>query len=123
MVKKKKRTSQDNELYVLPSPSDEMRTFVSKFKVDMMEHVVSSIKFAIENKLPLVEVFQFCNSPFVITISEKEYAVNLDHISKYYTDNGIFELTPRVEALRQILKTQPDEKEKPDNRRPDKPES
>lgn len=113
----------ENELYILPSPNDEMRVFVSKFKVDMMEHVVSSIKFAIENKLPIVEVFQFKNSPFVITLNEREFGINLEHISKYYTDNQIFELCPRVEALRQLLKVKTDEKEKPNRPRPNKPES
>jgi len=104
----------ENELYILPSPNDEMRTFVNKFRVDMMEHVVSSIKFAVENKLPIVEVFQFSNSPFVVTIAEKEFVPNLDHISKYYKDNQIFELCPRVEQLRNILQNKPDEKENPD---------
>ena len=87
----------------------------------MMEHVVSSIKFAVENRLPIVEVFQFKNSPFVITIAEKEYESNLQHISKFYKDNQIFELCPRVEKLQQILKTKTDEKEKSDTRKPDDP--
>ena len=115
MVKKSKRaTAKENELYVIPSPNDEMRTFVNKFKVDMMEHVVSSIKFAVENKLPIVEVFQFKNSPFVVTINEKEFDVNLSHISKYYKENEIFELYPRVEQLRELLKKK-NEKEKPED--------
>lgn len=121
MVKKKRGNIKDNELYVLPSPNDEMRTFVNKFKVDMMEHVVSSIKFAIENKLSIVEVFQFKNSPFVITIAEKEFDLNLEHIHKFYVDNEIYELCPKVEKLRKLLKNKIDEKEKPDNNRPDKP--
>ena len=115
MVKKSKRaTAKENELYVIPSPNDEMRTFVNKFKVDMMEHVVSSIKFAVENKLPIVEVFQFKNSPFVVTINEKEFDVNLSHISKYYKENEIFELYPRVEQLRELLKKK-NEKENPED--------
>jgi len=119
MVKKKKRASmKENELYILPSPNDEMRAFVNKFRVDMMEHVVSSIKFAVENKLPIVEVFQFKNSPFVVTIAEKEFVPNLEHISKFYKDHQIFELCPRVEQLQKILKNKPDEKEKPDRSSP-----
>ena len=124
MVKKKKTANMnENELYLLPSPNDEMRVFVGKFKVDMMEHVVSSIKFAVENKLPIVEVFQFRNSPFVITIAEKEFGINLEHINQFYKEHEIYELCPRVEALREILKVKTDEKEKPDSRKPDDPES
>jgi len=104
----------EQEDYILPSKNDEMRVFVNKFKIDMMERVVSSIKFAVENNLPIVEVFQFKNSPFVVTIADKEFIPNLEHISKFYKDNQIFELCPRVEQLQNILKNQPDEKENPD---------
>lgn len=105
----------ENELYILPSTNDEMKLFVDKFKVDMMEHIVSSITFAIQNKLPIVEVFQFKNSPFVITIAEKEYKSNIEHINKYYVDNEIYELCPRVEELRKTITNKTDEKEKQDN--------
>ena len=54
----KKQPSLELEFYILPSDNNEMRKFLSKFKVDMMEHVISNIKFAVENKLPIVEVFQ-----------------------------------------------------------------
>ena len=120
MVKKKKaNTTNENEVYILPSFMDDMKTFIAKFKVDMMEHVVSSIKFAVEHKLPIVEVFQFKNSPFVITITEKEYGVNLEHINKFYKDNQIYELCPKVELLQEILKHKTNEKEKPDKSNPD----
>jgi len=104
----------DNELYILPSPSEEMKIFVNKFRVDMMEHIVSSIKFAIEHKLPIVEVFQFKNSPFVVTIAEREFEPNLEHINKFYLENEMYELCPKVEGLRQLLKKKNDEKEKPE---------
>lgn len=113
MVRKNKQTSlKDNELYILPSPSEEMRTFVNKFRIDMMEHIVSSIKFAIEHELPIVEVFQFKNSPFVVTIAEREFEPNLEHINKFYVENEMYELCPKVEVLRQLLKKKTDEKEK-----------
>lgn len=102
----------ENELYILPSLSEEMRSFVEKFRVDMMEHVVSSIKFAVENKMPIVEVFQFKNSPFVVTITDREFISNLEHINKFYMDNEIYELCPRVEQLRKVITKKNDEKEK-----------
>lgn len=108
---KTKSVIKENELYILPSLNDEMRKFVNKFKVDMMEHIIGSIKYAIENKLSIVEVFQFKNSPFVVTIAKKEFSANLDHIGKFYADNQIYELCPRIEQLRETLKK--NEKEKP----------
>jgi hypothetical protein len=112
MVRKNKQTSmKDNESYVLPSPCEEMRIFINKFKVDMMEHVVSSIRFAVENELPLVEIFQFKDSPFVVTIAEREFEPNLEHINKFYMEHEMYELCPKVEMLRQLLKKKNDEKE------------
>ena len=121
MVKKRKAATiqSDNELYVLPSPTDEMRKFVSKFKVDMMEHVVSSIKFAVEHKLPMVEVFQFKNSPFVVTINEKEFMPNLSHIRQYYVEHEMYELCPKVEALCETIK----KKNEKENHEPNGPSS
>ena len=123
MVKKKSAdTTEENELYILPSINDDMTLFVTKFKIDMMEHVVNSIKYAIKNKLSIVEVFQFKNSPFIITISEKEFGQNLNHIHNFCMENEIYELCPKIEQLQQILKYKTDEKENPDKRKPDKPE-
>lgn len=112
MVRKRKTVMKINESYVLPSPSEDMRTFINKFRVDMMEHIVASIKFAIENKLHMVEVFQFSDSPFVVTINSREFEANLVHINKFYMDNEMFELCPRVEQLRNLIKK--NEKEKPE---------
>jgi hypothetical protein len=115
MVRKNKQTTvKDNELYILPSPSEEMKSFVNKFKIDMMEHIVSSIKFAVEHKLAIVEVFQFKNSPFVVTIAEGEFEPNLEHINKFYMDHEMYELCPKVEGLRKLLKRKNDEKENPE---------
>lgn len=80
----------------------------------MMEHIVASIKFAVENKLPIVEVFQFTDSPFVVTIAEKEFASNLEHINKFYMQNEMYELCPKVEQLRKKITKKNDEKEKPE---------
>lgn len=118
---KKNAGIKENEVYILPSDNKEMRTFISKFKIDMMDHVVLSIKFAIDNKLPLVEVFQFKDSPFVITIAKKEFESNLSHINKYFMENEAFELCPKIEKLQEILKgTNNNEKKRSDdNNKPD----
>jgi len=110
-----KKIKKENEVYILPSNNDEMRKFVNLFKVDMMQAVVSSIKFALENKLSIVEVFQFKDSPFVVTINETEFEPNLTHISEYYKKNEMYELYPKVEELREILKRKTHEKENPDD--------
>lgn len=90
--------------YVLPSDNTELQSFSKKFKIDMMEQVVGSIEFAILNQLPLVEVFQFKNSDFVITLSAKDYLNNLDNIYCYYMKREAYEHCPRVVRLLSTLK-------------------
>lgn len=114
-MKNKPKPVIEPDSYILPSDNKKMRLFVQKFKVDMMENVISKIKFAVENRLPIIEAFQFKNSPFVVTINEQEFEPNLSHISKYYKDKEMYELCPRIEKLREILKNKSNEKKKPDD--------
>ena len=100
----KSKTVIEPESYILPSDAGEMKKFIDKFKIDMMENIVSQIQLAIENKLPMVEVFTFANSPFVVTLSKEEFDMNLEHIEKFYSEEEIFELVPHVKEVRQLLK-------------------
>ena len=91
-------------LYVIPSDNRELQFFAKKFKFDMMEQVVNMIAFAIEHDLPIIEVFQFKNSDFVITLSEKDYLNNLDNIYSKYLEKEAYEYCPRIVRLQKILK-------------------
>jgi len=104
---KKKNVITEPDIYIIPSKNDEMRLFVKKFKIDMMEHIVSNITFAIENKLPMVEIFQFKNSSYVVTITSKEFMLNIEHISQFYKEHEIFEYCARADKLLQTLKNIP----------------
>ena len=91
-------------LYVLPSENKELQTFSQKFKLDMMQQIVGVIEFAIEHNLPLIEVFQFKNSDFVITLSEKDYLTNLDNVYSYYMEKEVYEYCPRIVRLQKTIK-------------------
>jgi len=98
--------------YVLPTANTELLSFVKSNKVPMMEHTINSIQFAIENNLPIVEVFQFKDSKFVITLSTKDYLSNLNNIYKFYMDKELYELCKRVVTLQNILKETSNHNEK-----------
>jgi len=98
--------------YVLPAANEELRNFTKRFKVKMMEQVVASIEYALQNNLPLIEIFQFKNSDFVITIAKKDYLINLDHIFKYYIEKEKYELCTRVTMLQKLLKERSEINEK-----------
>ena len=91
-------------IYVLPSENKELQFFSKKFKVDMMEQVVKAIEFAVEHRLPFIEVFQFKNSDFVITLSERDYLNNLENIYKYFLEKEVYEYCPRVVQLQKTIK-------------------
>lgn len=99
----KKSKEQIPTLYVLPSNNIELESFCQKFKVDMMEQTVGTIEFAITNDLPIVEVFQFKNSDFVITLSEKDYLTNLNNIYSYYMQKEQYEHCSRVVRLQKTI--------------------
>lgn len=101
----KKNTLTLPPLYVLPSENKELQFFSRKFKVDMMEQVVKAIEFAVEHRLPFIEVFQFKNSDFVITLSERDYLNNLANIYKYFLEKEVYEYCPRVIQLQKTIKS------------------
>ena len=106
------KCSIENDPYVLPSGQKELQSFISKYKMDMTEQVISSIEFAIKHKLPLIEVFQFKGSKFVVTISPPEFKENLDNIYNYYLESEQYELCDRVVKLRSKLPKHSNEKTK-----------
>jgi hypothetical protein len=102
----------ENEPYVLPSGTKELQSFISKYKIDMMEQVISSIEFAIKNNLPTVELFQFKGSQFIVTISPPEFEENLKNIYDYYLKNEKYEFCDRIVKLLDKLNKNLNEKKK-----------
>lgn len=104
------------EKYILPSDHLELEKFSKEFKMDMMAHILNSIEEAVKYGLPLIEVFQFKNSDFVITLSNKDYLTNLENIFSYCLKNEKYEYCDRLVRLQKILKensdSKTDEKEK-----------
>ena len=104
------------EKYILPSKYSELESFSKQFKSDMMEHVVDGIEEAIKQDLPLVEVFQFKNSNFVITLGKNDYLTNLNNIFTHFLKNEKYEYCKRIVTLQKTLKDKfknnTDEKEK-----------
>ena len=100
-----KRTIKDTlPQYVLPSDNVSLQNFSRRHKLKMMEHVVTSIEFAVKHELPMIEVFQFRDSDFVITVSAKDFISNLDNIYSFFIQNESYEKCPTVVKLQQTLK-------------------
>jgi len=94
--------------FVLPSDFKELELYVQSHKTDLTERVISSIEFALEKNLPMVEVFNFKNSDFVITISREAFRDNIQNAYNFYLiwaligfvfediDNGVFDEQKRI---------------------------
>lgn len=95
----------------LPSDNEIMEAYIKKNKIRLTEKALSSIEYAVNNKLPFIEVFSFNNSDFIIAIAEKDYLQNVDHIFNFYLETEHYELCPRVVRLQTMLKNLNDEKE------------
>ena len=91
--------------YLLPSDFSEMDTFIEKNKTMMTEQVVSSIEYAIEKKLEIVEVFKFKKSDFVITLSHETFKQNLENVYNYYISTEKYELCTRIKKIEEKLNT------------------
>lgn len=91
--------------FVLPSNFTELESYVKSNKWDLTEKVISSIEFAVKKNLPMVEVFAFKNSDFVITVSQTEFRENVSHIYNFYIKEEKYELCDRVKKLELLLDT------------------
>ena len=111
-----RKENQSVEKYVLPSDYSELESFTKKYKLDMMEHVFNSIEHAVYKDLSIIEVFQFKNSEFVITLSNKDYQSNLDNIFSHFVKNENYEMCNKHRELQKTLtkksENNTDEKEK-----------
>jgi len=100
---KSKKTKSSYTPYLLPSNFEEMDKFIELNKTVMTEQVVASIEYALEKNIPVVEVFKFKSSDFVITLSYDSFQNNLENVYKYYIDTENYELCARVKKLEDKL--------------------
>jgi RNA-binding protein YhbY len=98
--------------FILPSDFNELETYVISNKTGLTEKVVSSIEFALKNNLTVVEVFNFKNSDFIITISKSEFRENIQNIYNFYLKEELYELCGRVKEVELLLDKKPKTNEK-----------
>lgn len=109
--KNTKLVGEENIPMNLPSDNEIMEAYIKKNKIRLTEKALSSIEYAINNKLPFIEVFGFNNSNFIIAIAEKDYLPNVNHIYNFYLESEHYELCPRVVRLQTLLNNLNDENE------------
>ena len=85
--------------YLLPSDFNEMERFIEVNKTLMTEQVLSSIEYALDKKLTIIEVFSFKNSDFVVTLPFEQFKDNLLNVYNYYIQIEKYELCSRIKKI------------------------
>jgi hypothetical protein len=83
----------------LPSDDAELKIFLSKNKIKMMEQILDSIEYSIENNLSVVEIFSFKGSDFIVSLNRDRFLENVENIYKFYVDEERYELCNRVKRI------------------------
>lgn len=91
--------STNHKPLILPSGDAALKTFISTQKVKLMEQVINSIEYALENKLDIVEVFVFNGSDFTVTLNQECFLENVENIYKFYMAGEKYELCNRVKRI------------------------
>jgi hypothetical protein len=95
----------------LPSDYDQMESLIKSNKIKLMEQIVSSICYAVDNNLNAIEVFNFKDSDFIVVLDRNSFEDNLNNIYEYYISSEKYEHCGRVLNIKQQL-TNKNEQEK-----------
>lgn len=98
-----KKESKKLKMYPLPSNFKSLEFFIQKNKTEMMERVLTAIEFGLKKNKSVVEVFQFENTDYVVTLTEKEFPENIEHIFQYYLKTEKYELCSRLKKIESLL--------------------
>jgi hypothetical protein len=84
---------------ILPSDDGKLKAFILNQKVKLMEQVIDSIEYALENRLDIIEVFSFAGSDFTVTLNRECFLENVENIYKFYVAGEKYELCNRVKRI------------------------
>jgi hypothetical protein len=105
MRKEKSAAQADEIVYVLPAEFNTLDTFISENKTKLMEYILTAIDNAISKKQSTIEIFNFSDSEYIITLSSESFASNLDNIYHFYLSTEQYELCARIKHIREKLTT------------------
>jgi hypothetical protein len=87
----------------LPSDYDEMESYIQKNKVKLMEQIVLSVQYALDNGYPSIEVFAFKNSNFIVILDRSNFRDNIDNIFEHYITTEQYEFCDRLVKLKKQI--------------------
>jgi hypothetical protein len=97
---------------VLPSDFFEMEKLIKSNKIKLMDQIVSSIGYAINNNLQAVEVFNFEESDYIVVLDHTSFEENLENIYDFYISQELYENCSKILSLKQKLNKKHEQKKR-----------
>ena len=83
----------------LPKCDAELREFISVNKSVLMEHVLNSIEYSLNSKIPTVEIFSFKDTDFIVSLDQKNFKENVERLYKVFLSEEKYELCDRIKKI------------------------
>lgn len=94
-----KKINTSPETINLPSNNVDMEKFIVDHREYLYQNIVDNIEYAVNSKQIVAKIFEFENSPFVISIEHKNFRENLDHIFNESLNGEKYELCAKIKSL------------------------
>jgi hypothetical protein len=104
---KRGRRPKTSDPFEIPAKFDAMESYILTHKTELRESILDSIEVGLYNELSAVDVINFHESSYVISLREEEYLPNVRWIYDSYLDEESYELCERpLKLLQKYGKTQ-----------------
>lgn len=101
----------------IPSEFNLMNQFLESKKLECTEHVVASIEYAHNRKMDHIQLFEFENTDYVISLNSSTFNENLDNIYDYYIDSEQYEYCNRLLEVKKLINTKDTNEQKKNSKR------
>jgi hypothetical protein len=91
------------EVIELPSSNDEMEKYLETHRHEINSRILNNIEYGIKNRMPVVEIFSFKNSNFVVLMNQKDFRENIQNIIEFSKKHDDFKICRQAKQVMQKL--------------------
>jgi hypothetical protein len=99
----KTKSKNSYEVIELPSSNDEMEKYLETHRHEINSRILNNIEYGIKNRMPVVEIFSFKNSNFVVLMNQKDFRENIQNIIEFSKKHDDFEICRHAKQVMQKL--------------------
>lgn len=87
----------------LPFEEGPLNAYMKVNIINLMDHIVKSIDYAVNKNLPTIDLFNIDSTDYVIQLDNTSFRENLDYIYNYFINNELYEHCMKVCKVRDKL--------------------